>query len=291
MLIAPEIINFEVPDAQETGITHHISCVQWGEAGRKPTLLCAHGLTRNGRDFDFLASALAKDYHVLAPDMRGRGKSQWLAEASGYNNPAYISDIAFILQSLGVKELHWLGTSMGGIMALLAANTSPGLLQSLILNDIGCVIPASGLLRIRDIAKMKTVFDSREEAENAVRLRTVAFGISTERQWQHIFAHGLEEVDGQWRFTYDPAIFKAGFPENAPVVDVDLWGLWPAVAKIPVLLLRGELSDLLSHEVALAMKARHSQLTLAEIEGVGHAPSLMQDKEIALIQDWMSAMI
>ncbi len=289
-MLAPEILSFDVPDAVETGSTHFISCAQWGKAGEKPTLLCVHGLTRTGRDFDYVASALAKDFHVLAPDMRGRGKSQWLSDAAGYNNAAYLSDISFILQSLGVSELHWLGTSMGGILGLMAANTSPGLIRSLILNDIGCLIPAAGLERIKEIAHVATVFATKAEAEVALRMRMATFGIHALEHWQHAYAYGIEQVDAGWRFTYDPAIFAA-FSGDAPVQDVNLWPLWPAVAPMRVLLLRGMQSDLLTHETAVKMKEQHSHFTLAEIHGVGHAPALMDDKQIALIQQWMSAMV
>ena len=290
-MLTPDIITFDVPDARETGTTHLISCAQWGVAGRKPTLLCVHGLTRTGRDFDFLASALAQDFHILAPDMRGRGKSQWLVDASGYSNAAYLSDIAFILQSLGITQLHWLGTSMGGILGLMAANTSPGLIRSLILNDIGCLIPASGLQRIKDIAFMQTVFATRSEAETALQQRTASFGITEAAHWRHVYQYGLESVDTGWRFTYDPALFTAGFAPDAPITDINLWPLWPAITAIPVLLLRGAESDILSHATAMEMKEKHPHLTLAEFDAVGHAPALMNDKQIALIQRWMSAMV
>lgn len=290
-MLMPELITFDVPDARATGETHSIACAQWGKPQEKPTLLCVHGLTRNGRDFDFVARALAEDFHVLAPDMRGRGHSSWLVDASGYSNPAYISDIAFILQSLGISQLHWLGTSMGGIMGLMAANSAPGLIQSLILNDIGCLIPASGLGRIKDIARIPTVFETRALAEAALRQRSVGFGITEDAHWQHLYTHGLEQVNGRWRFTYDPGIFTAGFSPETPVADVNLWPLWPAVANMPVLLLRGAESDLLTHETAMEMKAQHARLTLEEIAGVGHAPALLEDKQIALVRQWTSAIL
>lgn len=287
--MAPELLSFDIPDASGTQVSHRIACAQWGTPGSKPTLLCVHGLTRNGRDFDFVASAMAERFHVLAPDMRGRGKSQWLGDASGYNNAAYLGDIAFILRALGVAQVHWLGTSMGGILALMAANGMPGLIQSLILNDIGCLIPASGLLRIKDIARVPTVFAERGQAEAGLRARCAGFGIYEEAHWQHLYAHGLEPVDGGWRFTYDPGIFTAGFAPDAPVADVSLWPLWQAVAAMPVLVLRGAVSDLLLHETAVEMQAKHTRLVLEELPGVGHAPALMEDKQIALIHRWMSA--
>ena len=290
-MLAPELLIFDVPDARETGSTNAISVAQWGKPREKPTIICVHGLTRNGRDFDFVAQALAQDFHVLAPDMRGRGKSQRLSDPSGYSNPAYIADIAFILQSLGITQLHWLGTSMGGIMGLMAANSAPGLIQSMVLNDIGCLIPASGLGRINDIANIPTVFDTRALAEAALRQRSAGFGIADEAHWQHLYAHGLEQVNGRWRFTYDTGIFTAGFSPDTPVADVNLWPLWPALANIPVLLLRGADSDLLTHSTALEMQSNHPRLTLEEFDGVGHAPALLERTQIELVHRWASSMI
>jgi pimeloyl-ACP methyl ester carboxylesterase len=286
----PRLLAFDIPASDAGGASHRIACAEWGVAGDKPTVLCVHGLTRNGRDFDFVARALAADFHVLCPDMRGRGSSQWMTPAD-YANPAYLADIFFILKQVGISKLHWLGTSMGGILGLLAANSAPGLLQSLILNDIGCLIPASGLGRIKDIATIATVFGTRETAEAALRLRSATFGITEERHWQQLYTYGIEPVGDQWRFTYDPGIFTGGFAADAPVQDVELWPLWQAVTAMPMLLIRGALSDLLQADTAREMQARHPRLRLEEIAGVGHAPALMDDKQIALIHGWMSATV
>jgi len=290
-MLAPELIYFDIPDAGESADTHRIACAQWGKAGEKPTLLCVHGLTRNGRDFDYVADALAQDFHVLAPDVRGRGNSQWLGDTAGYSNPAYLSDIAFMLHALCITQVHWLGTSMGGILGMLAANATPGLIRSLILNDIGCLIPATGLLRVKELAHICTVFATRAEAEAALRMRTAGFVITQDAHWQHMYMYGLEQIDARWRFRYDPAIFTAGFSPDTPTADVSLWPLWPALAAMPILLLRGSKSDLLTHDTAIEMQAMHPKLTLHEIGGVGHAPALMDYKQIALIREWMSAMI
>jgi pimeloyl-ACP methyl ester carboxylesterase len=289
MLVAPEILSFDAP--AHGGGTHRISCAQWGKLGSKPTLICVHGLTRTGRDFDFFASALAADFHVLAPDMAGRGQSAWLADEGGYNNVAYMADITFIVQSMGIEKLHWVGTSMGGILGMLTANSAPGLIQSMVINDIGCIIPAAGLERIRDISRMPTQFATRADAEAAYRLRTAAFGITSDMHWKHLYEHGLARDGEGWRFTYDPKIFGAAYNLDAPMQDMNLWPLWEKVQEIPVLLIRGADSDLLLADTAQTMKAQHPNLTLLEFEGVGHAPPLLEPKQIAPIQQWMSAMV
>jgi pimeloyl-ACP methyl ester carboxylesterase len=290
-MLEPEILYFDVPDGLDSTKKQRIACAQWGVAGEKPTLLCVHGLTRNGRDFDFVADALAKHFHVLAPDMRGRGQSAWAGDAASYNNVTYLTDIGFILLSLGVQKVHWLGTSMGGILAMMAASGTPNLIQSLILNDIGCFLPATGLQKIRDIATIATVFSSRDEAEEAVRMRCSGFGISEEVHWQHLYAHGLQRTEEGWRFAYDPAIFSVGYSADTPIADINLWGLFPGFSSIPTFLLRGMQSELLTHSTAVEMQEKHSKLTLHEFENVGHAPSLMDDKHVALIREWMSAIV
>src|SRR5438105_4665074 len=112
MLNEPRLLTFEVPDAGQPESTHRINCAQWGDPKAAQTILCVHGLTRNGRDFDYLARVLSEDYHVLCPDMPGRGKSQWLKNPAAYNNPAYVADIGFILKSMNIPKVHWVGTSM-----------------------------------------------------------------------------------------------------------------------------------------------------------------------------------
>ena len=289
-MLEPKLLHFDIPEASDPISRHRVACYQWGNPAIGQTVLCAHGLTRNGRDFDFLARAVASDYHVLCPDMPGRGYSGWLKNPLGYNNPAYVADVTFILRSLNVQRVHWIGTSMGGIMGMLAANSFPGLLKSLVINDIGCFIAADGLRRIGALADLKTTYANRSEAETAYRERCASFGITDEAHWQHLFAYGLREhSNGSFSFTYDPAIFAVGFPKDAPVADVDLWPLWEAVKAIPVLLIRGAESDILSRGTALEMQFRHPDLVLHEVNNCGHAPTLMENKEIALIYEWLNS--
>lgn len=286
MLGEPALLWFDVPAAGDASATHRVAAYRWGKS-TACTALCIHGLTRNGRDFDYLAQALAADCSVITIDMPGRGKSEWLKDPSGYTNTTYLGDIKFILDKLGITQLDWIGTSMGGILGMMAANAFPGLIKALVLNDIGCVIPASGLQRIKDIADMKTTFSSRTDAEAAFRLRTATFGIVDESHWQHLFQYGIEENGGRFRFTYDPAIFQAGFSKDTPTADLELWPMWEAVTKIPTLLIRGMQSDLLTHATALEMQKRHPDLILKEIENTGHAPALMADNQTSFIRDWL----
>jgi len=254
----------------------------------KHTVLCMHGLTRNARDFDFLSQQLMPDYRIVALDMPGRGLSDSLANPAHYHYGTYVADTFIALEQLGISRVHWVGTSMGGIIGMMVANTAPALLASLTLNDIGCLIPASGLSRILSYAGVVCEFETRSEAEAAMRQNCAPFGIPSEMHWQHLLTHGITQQAGKFRFAYDPLI-TASFPKNTPLEDVNLWPLWDKVKAIPTLLLRGESSDILTRETASLMQAQHSQLRFEEISGCGHAPSLMSKQQKALIHEWIRA--
>ncbi|MDE3060842.1 MAG: alpha/beta hydrolase, partial [Pseudomonadota bacterium] len=239
MLSEPALLTFNVPNVTEPQLTHRMACWQWGNPNAAETVLCVHGLTRNGRDFDVLAGALSSRYRVLCPDMPGRGKSEWLVDPMGYNNAAYVAGILFMLTQLGIRQPHWVGTSMGGILGLMAANTAPGLIRSLVMNDVGCLIPSAALMRILSYATSGSSFATRAEAEAALRFRCATFGITDEAHWQLLFEHSIEPYEGGFRLTCDPALFTSAPPPDQPVADINLWGLWPAVAALPVLLVRG----------------------------------------------------
>lgn len=282
----PHALQCMVPDTAQTDTAFRLAAVEWGTPGAMP-VLCVHGLTRNGRDFDWLAQRLCGQYRVLCPDMPGRGKSEWLPDAAGYSYPTYVSHLAYFIKSFNISRLHWIGTSMGGILGMMLANAFPGLIQSLTLNDIGCTISAEGLRRIVSYAGSPSSYPTRALAEGALRERVLPFGIHGDAQWRQFFEHSIEALpDGRWRIACDPAI-GASLPKIDDITDIDLWQLWPAVTKIPVLLLRGEQSDILTKETAQAMQARHPDLTYYEVANTGHAPALMDKDQIDLIQDWI----
>jgi pimeloyl-ACP methyl ester carboxylesterase len=281
----PELLTFDSPKT-ETVPAHGLACWRWGNPNL-PTVFCVHGLTRNARDFDFLASALSDRYCIISPDMPGRGKSTWLKDPASYNYATYIGDVTFLLTALKLSRVHWIGTSMGGIIGMMLANTLPGVMASLTLNDIGCNVSAAGLKRISNYAGGIPIFANRAEAENALRANMSTFGITEDRHWQHVFEHSIVSAgDGSFYFAYDPAIMTT-FPKGDEVKDIDLWKLWDAIKLLPVLLIRGAASDLLTRETALQMKNTHPNLTLHEVANAGHAPSLMDEPSIQLIKQWI----
>lgn len=287
--MSPEIHSIAIPSRPETLKpatlqSHILSYLKWGNGSE--VVLCVHGLTRLARDFDFLAAKLSEKYTVICPDMAGRGGSEWLREATDYNYATYIADIFTLLDSLNIKTVHWVGTSMGGIIAMMAAGMRPTLIKSLVLNDVGCLIPAASLERILSYAGVKMHFANRQDAEAHLRLICKPFGIFEEGHWQHLFAYTIRPLaDGTCTLHYDPNIITP--LKTAEIKDVNLWAFWEALKTIPLLLIRGAQSDLLLAETAQQMQAMHPNLTLHDIPNAGHAPALMSEGEINLVRGWL----
>lgn len=289
MIIEPNTLFFDVPVVGGQG-TNKLAVYEWGNnSNTKATVFCVHGLTRNGRDFDVLASSLSKNYHVLSIDVAGRGKSQWYSDPVFYNYGNYVADIGYLVAKLELTNIHWIGTSMGGIIGMMVANSFPKLLRTLTLNDIGYLIPAAGLNRIAKYVSALTNFESRALAEGELRVRCAPYGINSEENWQNLFSHSIQETeDRKFRLTYDPAIAKnLAVAPDTPIQDINLWPLWEAIKIIPTMLIRGAQSDLLTHETAIQMEESHPDFCLLEIDNVGHAPALMDEVQINAIAKWL----
>lgn len=289
MLSEPHISFIEVVTTKGDN-PHKLALYEWGGGcgEDREIVFCIHGLTRNGRDFDTLASALSEKYRVISIDMAGRGKSDYYSDPSLYNYTEYVSDIIQVLKKLQITKLHLVGTSMGGIIGMMLANFSPESVKTLILNDIGCFIPAAGLKRIMEYAGSRVYFSSIPEAEEELRRRCVAFGIKNEEDWQRLFKHGIkQDLEGRIQFAYDPAVTSGIKNTSEEIQDVDLWKLWGAVKNLPVLLIRGTQSDILTHETAVAMQNSHPDLTLLEIADAGHAPALLDEYQVGAINNWL----
>ena len=240
---------------------HRIVYFEWGDPANDRVLVCVHGLTRRGRDFDDLARALERRYRVICVDLPGRGRSDWLPLAAGYQPTTYLQDMAALIARLGVDQVDWLGVSLGGLMGMMLAAQPKTPIRRLVLDDIGGYVGVEALQQI------------------------AGYGPLTDAQWAHLVEHGhrIDEA-GQWRQHYDPKLaepFKAGFSEP-----VALWPLWDAIA-CPALILRGTLSDILTAETAAEMVSRKPGTTLVEFDGVGHAPMLMAEDQISAVSDWL----
>lgn len=265
---------------------HRMSYYEWGARDNPRVLLCVHGLTRNGRDFDALATALSAHYRVVCPDVVGRGLSGHLRDPSGYTIPQYVADMVTLIARLDVQTVHWLGTSMGGLigMALAAQPGSP--IQRLVINDVGPLITIESLKRIGEYVGADPDWASMDEAVAYVRQVSASFGALSDAQWYQLTESSVSQrPDGRWAFRYDPRIaevFRATFVEQ----DIDLWPVYEAI-NCPTLAIRGRESDLLATDVWRRMADCGPRAQLAEIDGVGHAPMFMDEQQIAVVRDFL----
>ncbi|MCD6035605.1 MAG: alpha/beta hydrolase [Rickettsiales bacterium] len=286
----PRLCSINIPDASPRGF-HGLSYVEWGYATNSHVLVCVHGLTRNARDFDYIARVLSQHYRVICIDVPGRGKSDWLSDPMLYNYTTYVADTLYLLKTLGLERVHWLGTSMGGIIGMMIAATQPTLIERMILNDIGAVIPGKALTRIRKYANITPAFKTRAEAEAQLRIKLSPFGIREEEHWRHILTHSIiDQSDGTYIFAYDPAVSQAFFSlsEDGSIPDVEMWPIWEHV-NCPTLIVRGEKSDTLLAETVLEMQARKPGTAAITFPNIGHAPALLEASQIEPLKEWLLA--
>jgi pimeloyl-ACP methyl ester carboxylesterase len=264
---------------------HRVSYLEWGDPRNRDVVACVHGLTRNARDFDDLARALCGRFRVVCPDVAGRGDSDRLVDPMLYALPQDGADMVTLIARLDVEAVNWVGTSLGGLigMALAAQQGTP--IQRLVLNDAGPVLSLASLQRIGSYVGTTPVFAAIEQAEAYVRMICAPFGPHSDAQWRQLTEAWMRKDEDGWRPNYDPRIAEV-FRATMPDKDVEFWPVYDAI-RCPTLVLRGELSDLLSKKTALDMAARGPKAKVAEIRGVGHAPTLMHPDQIALVRDFL----
>ena len=266
---------------------HRLAYGEWGAPSGARVAVCVHGLTRNARDFDVLATALAEEgLKVVCPDVVGRGQSGRLADPTGYGYPQYLADMNALIARLDANWLDWIGTSMGGLIGMMLAAQPNTPLRRLVINDVGPFIPKAALERIGDYVGRDPLFADLAAVEAHFRAVYAPFGELDDLQWRHLVEHGTVVAEGGYRFAYDPGI-AAPF-KGASLEDIDLWPIWDAI-EIPVLVLRGAESDLLLPETAAEMATRGPKAKVVEIPGCGHAPALMDDEQVAIVRDWLLA--
>ena len=272
---------------------------QWGHAQAEHTVVCVHGLSRQGRDFDVLAQALmAKaggNIRVVCPDVVGRGQSDWLADPMGYQLPTYAADMLALLAHLKPQTLDWVGTSMGGLigMAVCAHAAAVGLtVRRLVLNDVGPVVQWDSIVRIATYLGKSMQFASLQQAADAMWAISTSFGPHTPAQWLELSRHMVKPLpEGQAGVTlhYDPAIavpVRAMTQEMAAQGEAALWQLYDSITA-RTLLLRGAESDLLSRETAAQMTQRGPKACVVEFAGVGHAPTLIADDQVQTVTGFL----
>ena len=303
---------------------HRMAYWEWNGTGNPAhphVVVCVHGLSRQGRDFDTLARVLSRHARVICPDVVGRGQSDWLAEPAGYQIPQYVADMLALLghlqQRAPMQTLDWVGTSMGGLIGMALCG-QPGLsvaddirapadrsapsvghlwplsvpVRRLVLNDVGPAIEWSALQRIGQYLGAPVRFDTLQQAADAMWAVSQSFGPHTAEQWLELSRPMVRALPGGGlTLHYDPAIaqaFGAMTPEAAAAGALQLWQLYDRI-QARTLLLRGVQSDLLAPETAQAMTRRGPRAKLVEFEGVGHAPTLMAQDQVKAVTEFLLA--
>lgn len=283
---------------------HHVQCLDarglhrmayWehGDPRNPRVLICVHGLSRQGRDFDVLAAALAGDYRIVCPDVVGRGHSDWLADPMAYAVPTYVADMVTLLARLDARELHFLGTSMGGLIGIGLASLANSPVQRLVLNDVGPMIEPPASARIAEYVGRNMHFPDEQAAAVYLRDVSAGFGPMSDAQWMALTRPMLrpdpDGAPGAVRLHYDPQIavpIRAMTAEILAAATQHLWQAYDAI-RCPTLLLRGADSDLLSHATAQEMTRRGPRARLIEFAGVGHAPMLVVPDQIAAVREFL----
>ena len=268
---------------------HRMAYSEWGEPENPKVLICVHGLSRNGRDFDALASALSADYRVVCPDVVGRGRSDWLRDAANYGIAQYVADMMLLIARLDVETVHWLGTSMGGLIGMVLASLEGTPISRLLLNDVGPVISAESIKRIGDYIGRAPKFDSFADAEKYIRLVSAPFGALTDAQWRQLTESSVcQSACGRWEMRFDAAGIAESFRRATTVGEIDLWPIYDRI-RCPTLVVRGAQSDLLSRETVQVMASRGPRPEVVEVPGVGHAPMFMEEGQIGIARRFFLA--
>ncbi len=295
---------------------HRVAYTEWGSAANPHIVMCVHGLTRNGRDFDVLAQALQRHCRVVCMDVVGRGRSEWLEHKGDYTFRQYQIDAAALiarvtnrraqsapaqwlqaLKSTPDTAVDWVGTSMGGLIGILLAAQPHSPIRRLVLNDVGPFVPWGALMRLKSNLSAPKRFGSLSEVESMLRVACAQWGPVTDQQWRHLAEHSAYAMnDGSYALACDPAVGLAtawGWSPDAKVgnrnlLGMELWSVWEAV-RCPTLVLRGCDSEVLTKQTLARMQERGPHTKVVELPGIGHAPSLMTPDQIGLVRDFLIA--
>jgi pimeloyl-ACP methyl ester carboxylesterase len=268
---------------------HRMAYAEYGEPANPNVLICVHGLTRVGRDFHRLALALADRYRVVCPDVVGRGASDWLRDPAYYGLPQYVADMVTLIARLNVDTVHWVGTSMGGLIGISLAGQPGTPIAKLVINDVGPRVDAQGVARIAGYVGNAPRFADFEAAVDYIARVSATFGLRSRDEWRELTESVVKREGDGYVLHYDPKLalpLKAMTPEVAAASEAALWKLYDRI-RCPTLLVRGAESDLLSRETALEMTKRGPRARLVEFAGVGHAPMLMHEEQIAAVRDFL----
>lgn len=284
---APEFAQRSVMCASPGGL-HRMAYTEWGDKHNPHVVICVHGFTRTGRDFDYLARSLASRYRVICPDIVGRGKSDWLQDKMGYGIPQFVSDMVTLIARLDVASVEWVGTSLGGMIGMVLAAQENTPISRLVLNDVGPRVAGESLRQMRDYVGKAPDFASFEEADAYARPLCKPLGDHTEEQWRFLLEHVVHQrEDGRWEFVYDPGVADA-FRLALLFPSIDLWSVYDQI-RCPTLAIRGADSGFLRRDDWRMMAVRGPKARLVEIPSVGHAPTLISNYQIGLVKNFLLA--
>ena len=270
--------------------THRMAYHAWGDPSNSKVLLCVHGLTRRGSDFKTLAQAMCKDYYVVCPDVVGRGDSDRLSNPMQYAVPQYVADIAQLVKQLGVTQVDWLGTSMGGLIGMVYAAMPNSPIRRMLINDVGPRIEPDAIKRLGSYVGQPFAFANRADALTRLNQICATFGEHTPEEWEIYNGPMLVQRDGKWVMHYDPNIavpFASVNPIMAKAGEVAMWHAFKQI-HIPMLIVRGADSDLLSAATVAEMCKVNPYARSIEIPNVGHAPAFIKPEQIALAKEFFS---
>ena len=296
-MLEPTLKYLLCPDA---AAGHQMAYWEWGKPDSTHLVVCVHGLSRQGRDFDVLARALVErasgNLRVVCPDVVGRGKSDWLTDPMAYQVPTYAADMVALLMHLKPATLDWVGTSMGGLIGMAICGQAqlplPAKVRKLVLNDVGPIIQWEFVQRVKTYLGKPQRFASVQQAADAMWAISSGFGPHTPEQWLALSRHMVTLIDddsGEFELHYDPAIavpVRAATPESAAQGEAMLWHLYDAISA-ETLLLRGAQSDLLTPDAAQQMMQRGPKARLREFAGVGHAPTMIAPDQVEAVASFL----
>ncbi len=284
---------------------HHIAYTEWGTPN--PTLtpiLCLHGMTRNGRDFDKLAEYMSYlGRHVFCPDIVGRGESSWLKNPLHYSFEQYMADMNAMIARIGAKQVDWIGTSLGGLIGMFLAAMPDTPIRRLVLNDVGAQIPSKGIMRLTQYAGKDPYFNSMEEAKNYYKKVMYDIGELSDADWQRITESSVrQDTSGRFVSKTDHGIMMSHAKSKVAwqalmhplkalegsLFDMDWWRIWRKIT-CPVLIIHGEKSDILTPSIIQKMRVIHPVTEVVTIPNVGHAPALISDEQHEMIHNWLGS--
>jgi len=268
--------------------SHRMAYHAWGDPSNTRVLLCVHGLTRRGSDFKTLAQAMCQDYYVVCPDVVGRGDSDRLANPMQYAVPQYLADMIALVKQLGVSQVNWFGTSMGGLIGMVYAAMPNSPIRKMLINDVGPRIELEAIARLGSYVGKPFGFANRADALERLNTICATFGDHTLEEWEVYNGPMLVQREGQWVMHYDPDIavpFASVNPIMAKAGEMAMWHAFKQI-HVPILIVRGGNSDLLSAATVAEMCKSNPYARSIEIPNVGHAPAFVKAEQIALAKEF-----